>query len=975
MNTGLYLAQSYQDAWSDYQRSVRNASFPVWDYVVLTASNAHQAKGFQAQLDARRAFLPERTRFLVLPDEGGVRVGSGGATLSVLKAIRECEPSFAGQRILVIHSGGDSKRIPQYSALGKLFSPVPHLLPDGRPSTLFDEFMIAMSAVPGRIREGMLLLSGDVLLLFNPLLIDYPGHGAAVISFKEKVETGKDHGVFLRGEDGYVRSFLHKQTEDTLRAACAVNENDAVDIDTGAVIFGTDMLESLYSLISIGDVFDDEKYRAMVNSRVRLSLYGDFQYPLASESTLEQFYREKPEGSYSDELLAARKAVWQALRPYRMKLLRLAPARFIHFGTTQEVLHLMDIETPQYSHLGWSRCVACSMEEGAGYNSVVSPRAEVGEHCYFEVSYVHGGAKIGGGSILSCIEVRAGDTIPPHTVLHGLKQTDGRFVCRIYGVSDNPKDCLLFGAPLKGNLWEEGEEHTLWNARLYPVCETMQEAVAWALRLPELAASGVWPEEWMACTRKSLCSGFNDADPQAILSWEARMHQLVEMNALSSMIERRVPAREGRLSAPLTPIQLNWLNSRLKRSGISEEMRLHWYVGTALGTAEGEKEAAEAFSCLGRAILRETLSSLQVSEEAHMTKDEHSVSLPLRVNWGGGWSDTPPYCNENGGTVLNAAILLNGERPVKVTLKRLEEPKIVFDSRDMDVHGEFTAIEPLQRVGDPFDAFVLQKAALLACGVIPASGGSLGEVLSHLGGGFRMESEVTGVPKGSGLGTSSILAAACVKALFEFLGISHTEDDLYSHVLCMEQIMSTGGGWQDQVGGVTDGIKYISSRPGFRQELRVEHVSLEEETLRHLNERYALIYTGQRRLARNLLRDVVGRYLGNEPDALFALNEIQRKAALMRFELERGDVDAFAALLNEHWELSKQIDSGSTNTLIDQIFDSVDDLIAGRMVCGAGGGGFLQVVLKQGISRDALQARLKAVFQDTDINVWPCTIL
>ena len=155
----------------------------------------------------------------------------------------------------------------------------------------------------------------------------------------------------------------------------------------------------------------------------------------------------------------------------------------------------------------------------------------------------------------------------------------------------------------------------------------------------------------------------------------------------------------------------------------------------------------------------------------------------------------------------------------------------------------------------------------------------------------------------------------------------------------------------------------------------MEHVSLEEETLRHLNERYALIYTGQRRLARNLLRDVVGRYLGNEPDALFALNEIQRKAALMRFELERGDVDAFAALLNEHWELSKQIDSGSTNTLIDQIFDSVDDLIAGRMVCGAGGGGFLQVVLKQGISRDALQARLKAVFQDTDINVWPCTIL
>ena len=60
------------------------------------------------------------------------------------------------------------------------------------------------------------------------------------------------------------------------------------------------------------------------------------------------------------------------------------------------------------------------------------------------------------------------------------------------------------------------------------------------------------------------------------------------------------------------------------------------------------------------------------------------------MNWGGGWSDTPPYCNEKGGTVLNAAILLNGEKPVEVTLERIPEQKVVFDSRDMDVHGEFS---------------------------------------------------------------------------------------------------------------------------------------------------------------------------------------------------------------------------------------------------------------------------------------------
>ena len=310
-----------------------------------------------------------------------------------------------------------------------------------------------------------------------------------------------------------------------------------------------------------------------------------------------------------------------------------------------------------------------------------------------------------------------------------------------------------------------------------------------------------------------------------------------------------------------------------------------------------------------------------------------------------------------------------------MSLRRLAEKKIVFESRDMDVHGEFDAIAPLQFIGDPYDPYVLQKAALLACGVIPAEDGNLQEILTRLGGGIWMDTEVTGVPKGSGLGTSSILAAACVKAIFEFLAIPRTEDDLYSTVLCMEQIMSTGGGWQDQVGGVTDGVKYITSKPGLNQNLTVQHLSLGEETMKELNERFCLIYTGQRRLARNLLRDVVGRYIGNEPDTVSALNEIQRVAALMRFELERGHVDDFAGLLTQHWELSKQIDAGSTNTLIDQIVDAAEDLLDGKMVCGAGGGGFLQVILQKSVTKEQLQSRLKAVFADTDINVWDCELV
>ena len=996
----LFLSQSYQDTWADYKRSLTRTGFMGWDYVVLTASNDRQAAGFRAQLQQRQeaGVLPQNTRFAVIPDPEGKRVGSGGATLGVLRYIAEAEgrADFSGLRILVIHSGGDSKRVPQYSALGKLFSPVPHELPDGRASTLFDEFIIAMSSVPSRIREGMLLLSGDVLLLFNPLQIDYSGVGAAAISFKEHVNTGKNHGVFLRGDNGNVSRFLHKQSEEALRGCGAVNARDCVDIDTGAVIFSAGMLESLYSLISTDGAADSQKFQQFVNEKVRLSLYGDFLYPLAEESTLEQFYKEKPEGEFCQELQEARKALWDVLRPYRMKLLRLAPAKFIHFGTTREILHLMSSGIEDYRYLGWSQHVNSSVgENAAGYNSVLSDPGSLGKDCYLEVSYVHRKARIGDGTLLSYVDIHD-EQIPANVVLHGLKQRDGRFVVRIYGTGDNPKDGLkgqFLGHTLENfltanniapeELWE-GSDRSLWTAALYPCCASIREAVAAALNVYNMARGCGDVAAWRAADRKSLCAGFHEADPEAIISWNKRMEELVRMDRLAKLIDAGESAEKAEsvlCAKELTKIQQEWLEKQLTQAELSEPkgfskiLRLHYYLGKALGGKQGEQHLSKCFETIQQAILRDMMEHLSYYDQCRITCDVHQVQLPLRVNWGGGWSDTPPYCQENGGTVLNAAILLNGRRPVEVTLRRIPELKIVFDSRDMDVHGEFDTIEPLQRTGDPYDPFALQKACLQACGVLPRQGGDLKQILTRLGGGFVMQSEVVGVPKGSGLGTSSILSAACVKAVCGFMGLDCQEEDLYYRVLCMEQIMSTGGGWQDQVGGATEGIKYTTSAPGLTQKLKVQQVNVPEAALEQLRERFVLIYTGQRRLARNLLRDVVGRYIGNNPQTLEALNKIQRVAALMRFELERGNIDAFAELMNDHWNLSLQIDSGSTNTLIDQIFHSVEHLIDGKMICGAGGGGFLQVILKKGVTKETVHQRLKEVFEDNDVDVWDCTLI
>jgi fucokinase len=95
----------------------------------------------------------------------------------------------------------------------------------------------------------------------------------------------------------------------------------------------------------------------------------------------------------------------------------------------------------------------------------------------------------------------------------------------------------------------------------------------------------------------------------------------------------------------------------------------------------------------------------------------------------------------------------------------------------------------------------------------------------------------------------------------------------------------------------------------------------------------------------------------------------------MRFELEKGNIDGFAKLLDEHWELSKRLDEGCTNTCIDHIFLSCEDLLEGKMICGAGGGGFLQVILKKGITKEMLRNRIKEIYQDSGVDVWNCEIL
>lgn len=1001
----LFLQQSYLDAWEDYRRALRKRSFPCWDVVVLTASNEDQASAYRKEIEYRllNALLPAKTRYVVLSDPEGKRVGSGGATLNVLKYLEEKEGGREafGKKVLVIHSGGDSKRVPQYSVCGKLFSPVPRELPNGRAATLFDEFMIATAGIPARMQGGMLVMSGDVLLLFNVLQIDLQYQGAAAISIKEPVSTGKEHGVFLNDGQGMVKRFLHKQSEEQLRALGAVNEQGMVDLDTGAVMLDTDLLRALFSLIGDGIKTDPEKFDMFVNDRARISFYGDFLYPLAKDATLEEYYLQAPEGSFCEELKTCRTKIWEVLHKFRMKVICLSPAEFIHFGTTRELLELVTESVEDYKYLHWKKQVCTNRPDErryAAHNSLIAKGADIGEGCYLEDCDIGEGVSTGEGSILSGLCLKKGQ-IPPGVVLHGLRLQDGRYTVRIYGVEDNPKGTLEENAAyIYGRLgdmvsyygikpeqiWGD-QEHYLWFAKLYPVCESMEEALRASLQLvkisenkePSPAVGG-----WLSMERCSLYESFAKADVKAVLPWKTRLEDLVLAARFMEMLEQggsydRALQVFGQVGIDQKKFDL--LMEKAKVSGLLLKMRIYYALSRYMrernivfaGDVGYDVLERLCFDSLGKAVYDNSRKYIQDNKNFHIVNKNVKVGLPVRVNWGGGWTDTPPYCNENGGVVLNAALKLNGILPIQVEVRRLDALHVEFASEDIGAEGICRTAEEIRDCHNPFDFFALHKAALISCGIVPLAGTeTLEEILKRLGGGIYLSTKVVGVPKGSGLGTSSILSGACVKALHEFLGLSCSEGALYDIVLCMEQMMSTGGGWQDQVGGLTNGIKYITTKSGIDQRIQVEQIAVPEDAKKELQERFALIYTGQRRLARNLLREVVGNYIGGRKESVEALAAMKVTAVRMRWALEEGDIDELAELFNEHWELSKQLDMGATNTCIDQIFLSCEDLIDGRFIAGAGGGGFLQAILKRGVTKRQLSERLHEVFQDNGVDVW-----
>jgi galactokinase/mevalonate kinase-like predicted kinase len=299
--------------------------------------------------------------------------------------------------------------------------------------------------------------------------------------------------------------------------------------------------------------------------------------------------------------------------------------------------------------------------------------------------------------------------------------------------------------------------------------------------------------------------------------------------------------------------------------------------------------------------------------------------------------------------VLNLAVELNGQPPIQVYIRLCQSKTITLRSIDngvSEVIDSFDAINAFNQVGS---AFSIPKAALCLAGFSPKFCGipfnSLAEQLHDFGGGFEI-SLLAAIPKGSGLGTSSILAATILGSLSDFCNLNWDHQAICHRTLILEQLLTTGGGWQDQYGGILPGIKLLESEPGMQEKISVRWMPDRLFIQPEYKDCWLLYYTGITRIAKNILAEIVRGMFLNEGHRLLILDEIKQHAYRLAEAIQRTDYAYTGKMVAHSWKLNNDLDSGTNTREVQQIIHKIEDFTNGFKLLGAGGGGYMFIGAK-----------------------------
>ncbi len=763
---------------------------------------------------------------VVCDEDFGGRIGSGGALLGVIERFYE-----TGRKLLVINSGGMSKRSFCYAVRGKLFA---NLYVDGKTVSLLELLVHEGKKLFSLFDSGVVVCCSDIPVNTKNIKNKFTDNTG--VAERTDFHTGSRHGVMYRDERGFLDIYPHKISAEKLKELSEKYGEKNVLADTGLIYFKDELCTVLKNFAK-----EESVTKVLSRDKVDLNLYPDIVALLANRIDDDYF------NSSNETHRQMKKKLYDKLSSFSLRILPIED-KFIHMGSMKEALENIFF-------------LAKEKKESLILNSVVDEKSVIEngtvlDNCLFE------NCRAGKNSII-CDVTLENCNIGDEKSVCGIKLCDGSFVTMVCDVNENPKDT------------RDGVE--LWNIPRFYRGKSYTES--YNKFISQLSGE-----------KLSMAYCTENADMQYYFS---RCRYLKDMSSYK--------------------VNENYLKLR-------EE------------------------------ILNGFFSEHSMVKSVVCKKERAEISLPVRVNFSGTWTDAMPYCVQNGGEVVNMAVTVDGEKPIKVTAEKIKEKQIVFSS---DGVSEIFSFDKLQ-TGEELSDFNLHRAVLETVGINKDT---------EIEDGFRLSTEVSLIDKGSGLGVSSILLGGCFKVLGELLGKKYTDEEIFRMVFVAEQIMKTGGGWQDQTGGLTKGLKLISTDAGFEQIPHVKKINLSREFEKFISERFIIVPTGQRHFGRFIVNDVAGRYLEKKEDSLLAHSEIKELNKKVIHCIEKNDFKEFSENLNRHFELLKRISPAVSDVKIDLLTSYLLETKADAVsICGAGGGGYLLVVMKEGETVESVSDLIKNNF-------------
>ena len=999
--------------WGFPMVNARSVHTDLWDYLVVTASNEEQAAAYESQLAIRRrlGLLHGVGEVLVVADPGGKRVGSGGSTIHCLTTVLNRERggvklldsdwmrnTLGRLRILIIHAGGDSKRLPTYGPCGKIFVPVPGDSDCAITPTLFDRQLPVYLALP-KPETGCgqtVITSGDVLLGFDPALVRFADHGITGLGCHAAPEQAARHGVFCADGDE-VHRFLQKPSPESQRSQGAVDRYGRSVLDIGVMSFDGDTAMRLLDLCGVCPDNDGTlAWHGPTADAVLahgLDFYREIACALGSDTTASEYVGEvRVSGCTLEQPLLEQ--VHNALHGIPFHVQVLPKCGFLHFGTMRQLVSSgLDLlrEDRGMTDLREVLSIANTVSEKGGIS---------GTRSWVEACNVNAPLVLAGGNVLAGLDIDEPLSLSEDACLDILEGRDRKdahvWFARFYHAGDDFKGNTVWGLTLEeiislsgstaDDIWDDPlsvKGRSVWDARMFPAVTDPTDYRRWLWLLdPKTATADQW-NQWRTAERYSLAKTALLTDQVAFHARRMRLRAAKALETLPRLFRpdsgfsaaelahvlAHAPAETPTLpvlvrelarhdldcgsKAGMGAVELarlaHTIASALEHcttqdSGIKETLCAQtsqldvservWLemAGLRLDTADDAmawpvKAKAFAFMQIGAAVASGSVSVVTLPKSTLRNDEIVWGRAPARLDLAGGWSDTPPYTLEHGGCVLNAAVDLNGQPPIQAYARVIDEPIIRLASIDFGGRVEITELEQLLDYHTPGSGFSLPKAALALSGFDPAlapwpQGITLRGMLEHFGGGIELTT-LAAIPGGSGLGTSSIMGAVIHAVIQRILGNTLAPRELFHAVLRLEQALTTGGGWQDQIGGIVPGAKIITTTPGLMPDPSVHFVPADVLTPLSCGGSALLYYTGITRLAKNILQNVVGNWLDRDRAAAATLRAIHAFPARTADAMARMDAPAFGSALDAAWMLKKQLDPGSTTPEIDALLDSV----------------------------------------------------